>query len=193
MAVAHPVAGVPIDLASVWARIELIEDPGDPEPLPEDEDWVQPSPASCPGVGSLVGGSRKLLWVEDLSAHSSSMSRLPQGLSFSWGIIAAGIATSRPKRVTQEQAQAWDAYKQAFMSWQLLVNDWAATACNDDFANLKQHLKEIKGALEDLPQERQKAFGIGWGAVIKGAVGSIPGRVSHRRCQAAQHRSGKIC
>ena len=37
----RPVAGVPIDLASVSAGSELIEDPRDPEPLPEDDDWVE--------------------------------------------------------------------------------------------------------------------------------------------------------
>jgi len=47
-------------------------------------------------------------------------------------------------------------YRRALLSWQLLVNDWTATTFNGDFKTLKQHLKGIKEALEDLSAERQQ-------------------------------------
>jgi DNA-binding helix-hairpin-helix protein with protein kinase domain len=72
------------------------------------------------------------------------------------GIIAAGIMTSRPKKVTLEQTQAWEDYRRALISWQLLVNDWTASTSNADFTALKQNLKGIKEALEDFPAERQR-------------------------------------
>jgi hypothetical protein len=63
------------------------------------------------------------------------------------GIIAAGVMASRPKNLTLEQTQAWNAYRAALVSWQLLVNDWTATTSNGDFTTLKQNLKGFKRAL----------------------------------------------
>jgi DNA-binding helix-hairpin-helix protein with protein kinase domain len=155
VALVRPVAGVPIDLASVWARIEQIEDSGDPEPLPEDDDWVQPTGlvpqrwitqrrVAKAIVG--VGFAGALVFNQPFAALCVLL----------MGIIAAGIMASRPKKVTPEQTQAWDVYRRALLSWQLLVNDWTATTFNGDFTTLKQHLKGIKEALEDLSAERQQ-------------------------------------
>lgn len=145
------------DLRTLWRRYLGVADPGPPQLVPCEEDWVPPP-------GSSVGKSRLYRRYVGFAAGTACMALAPftatvNPIAASVPVIAGAVLIAilcRPRHVSEEAlAATHDVFVRAEETWQALVRDWQAQPAAPDFSDKRQAIEGLKARLDALIPERK--------------------------------------
>jgi DNA-binding helix-hairpin-helix protein with protein kinase domain len=142
------------DVETLWTRYLAIADPGPPQPLPREKDWVPP-PAMRRALATrqLVATATGLgVAFAALCAPASPMAAVVFMIVIAAVVLVVGLRT----RMRQaKRSQALVALSQAKQTWQAAMRDWHVKAQAPDLRGERWTIEDLKAKIDALASERE--------------------------------------
>ncbi len=142
------------DVETLWSRYRAIADPGPPQPLPREKDWVPPPAvrrelatrrvaATAMGLGVAFGA---------LCAPASPMAAVAFIVAMAVVVLPIGLRTWM---LRSRRAQALAVLVQAEQAWLAVAQDWQVKAQPPDLSGDRRAVEDLKARIDALAPERE--------------------------------------
>lgn len=142
------------DVETLWSRYLAIADPGPPQPLPREKDWVPPPAVRRERAARRVAATATGLGVAFAAwcAPASPMAAVAFMMVVTAVVLVIGLRTwmLRARRV-----QALAVLVQAEQAWQVVAQDWQVKAQAPDLSGERRPIEDLKVRIDALGPERE--------------------------------------
>jgi DNA-binding helix-hairpin-helix protein with protein kinase domain len=142
------------DIESVWSRYLAIADPGPPQPLPREKDWVPPPTVRRELAARRVAATATGLGVAfaGLCAPASPMAAAAFMMVMTTVVLVIGLRTWL---LQARRAQALGVLVQAEQAWLAVAQDWQVKAQAPDLKGEHRASEDLKARINALAPERE--------------------------------------
>jgi DNA-binding helix-hairpin-helix protein with protein kinase domain len=141
------------DVETLWSRYLAIVDPGPPQPLPREKDWVPPPAVRRQLATRRVAATAMGLGVTfaGLCAPATPMAAVAFILVMTAVVLVIPLRTWM---LQARRAQAIAVLVQAEQAWQAVVQDWQVEAQAPDLSGERRPIEDLKAKIDALAPER---------------------------------------
>jgi DNA-binding helix-hairpin-helix protein with protein kinase domain len=142
------------DVETLWSRYLAIADPGPPQPLPREKDWVPPPAVRRELATRRIAATATGLCVAfaGLCAPASPMAAVAFMMVMVLVVLVIGL---RAWMRQATRAQALAVLVQAEQAWQAVAQDWQVKAQAPDLSGARRVIEDLKAKIDALAPERE--------------------------------------
>jgi DNA-binding helix-hairpin-helix protein with protein kinase domain len=142
------------DVETLWSRYLAIADPGPPQPLPREKDWVPPPAVRRELATRRVAATAMGLGVAfaGLCAPASPMATVAFMMVMTAVVLVIGLRTWM---LQARHAQTLAVLVQAEQAWQAAARDWQVKAQPSDLSGERRTIEDLKARIDALAPERE--------------------------------------